>query len=100
MHLRTRPIFSVVTSSAASSSRMCFFIPVSDMPKGSASSLIVALPEPSRSRTARRGGAGRGGEARGTGGGDWNKEVRIKLAAQEGKRGARAVNARSTVVGY
>jgi hypothetical protein len=24
---------------------MCFFIPVSDMPKGSASSLIVALPE-------------------------------------------------------
>ena len=34
MHLRTRPTFSVVTSSASSSSRMCFFIPVSDMPKG------------------------------------------------------------------
>src|SRR5207237_84820 len=54
MHLRTRPTFSVVTSSASSSSRMCFFIPVSDMPKGSASSLIVALPGPSRSSTARR----------------------------------------------
>jgi hypothetical protein len=26
--------------------RMCFFMPVSDMPKGSASSLIVALPAP------------------------------------------------------
>ena len=49
MHLRTRPTFSVVTSSASSSSRMCFFIPVSVIPKGSASSLIVALPEPSRS---------------------------------------------------
>ena len=44
MHLRTRPIFSVVTSSASSSSRMCFFIPVNDMPKGPASSLTVALP--------------------------------------------------------
>src|SRR5207302_9170972 len=54
VHLRTRPTFSVVTSSASSSSRMCFFIPVSDMPKGPASSLIVALPAPSRSRTARR----------------------------------------------
>src|SRR5207244_11575358 len=43
MHLRTRPTFSVVTSCASSSNRMCFFIPVSDMPKGSASSLIVAL---------------------------------------------------------
>src|SRR5581483_2489030 len=40
MHVRTRPIFSVVTSSASSSSRMCFFIPVSDMPNGAASSLI------------------------------------------------------------
>src|SRR6266498_2932552 len=39
MHLRTRPTFSVVTSCASSSSRMCFFIPVSDMPKGSARSL-------------------------------------------------------------
>src|SRR5439155_19498797 len=39
MHLRTRPTFSVVTSCASSSSRMCFFIPVSDMPNGSASSL-------------------------------------------------------------
>jgi hypothetical protein len=37
---------------------MCFFIPVSDMPKGSASSLIVALPAPSRSSTARRVGFG------------------------------------------
>jgi len=33
MHLRTRPTFSVVTSSASSSSRMCFFMPVSDMQK-------------------------------------------------------------------
>jgi hypothetical protein len=31
MHLRTRPTFSVVTSCASSSSRMCFFIPVSDI---------------------------------------------------------------------
>jgi hypothetical protein len=46
VHLRARPIFSVVTSSASSSSRMCFFIPVSDMANGSASSLIVALPAP------------------------------------------------------
>src|SRR5205814_1962985 len=59
MHLRARPTFSVVTSSASSSSWMCFFIPVSDMPKGSASSLIVALPVPSRSRTARRVGSAR-----------------------------------------
>ena len=66
MHLRTRPTFSVVTSSASSSSRMCFFIPVSDMPKGSASSLIVALPEPSRSRTARRFGSARAANARST----------------------------------
>src|SRR5437764_9276019 len=54
MHLRTRPTFSVVTSSASSSRRMCFFIPVSDMPKGPASSPIVALPATSRSSTARR----------------------------------------------
>src|SRR5207247_5203860 len=33
VHLRAGPIFSVVTSSASSSSRMCFFIPVSDMPE-------------------------------------------------------------------
>ena len=45
---------------------MCFFIPVSDMPKGSASSLIVALPEPSRSRTARRVGSARAAKARST----------------------------------
>src|SRR4029079_14830497 len=54
MHLRARPTFSVVTSSACSSSRTCFLIPVSDMPNGSASSLIVALPAPRRSSTARR----------------------------------------------
>jgi hypothetical protein len=66
MHLRKRPTFSVVTSSASSSSRTCFFIPVSDMPKGSASSLIVALPEPSRSRTARRVGSARAAKARST----------------------------------
>ena len=66
MQLRTRPTFSVVTSCASSSSRMCFFIPVSDMPKGSASSLIVALPEPSRSRTARRVGSPRAAKARST----------------------------------
>src|SRR5436190_10318910 len=70
VHLRARPTFSVVTSCASSSKRMCFFIPVSDMPNGSASSLIVALPVPSRSSTARRVGS------------------------------ARAVKARSTVVGY
>src|SRR5947209_19338764 len=66
MQLRTRPTFSVVTSSASSSSLMCFFIPVSDMPKGSASSLIVARPEPSRSRTARRAGSARAANARST----------------------------------
>src|SRR4051812_1257567 len=66
MHLRTRPTFSVVTSSASSSSRTCFFIPVSDMPKGSASSLIVARPSPSRSRTARRVGSARAANARST----------------------------------
>src|SRR4029453_17670712 len=70
MHLRTRPTFSVVTSSASSSSRMCFFIPVSDMPKGSASSLIVALPAPSCSSTARR--VGSAGAAKG----------RVKIGAQ------------------
>jgi hypothetical protein len=59
MHLRTWPTFSVVTSCASSSSRMCFFIPVSDMPKGSASSLIVALPEP---EPFEDGAAGRVGE--------------------------------------
>src|SRR4051812_28393299 len=52
MHRRTRPTFSVVTSSASSSSRTCFFMPDSDIPNGSASSLIVALPAPSRSSTA------------------------------------------------
>ena len=31
VHLRAQPILSVVTSSAPSSRRMCFFIPVSDM---------------------------------------------------------------------
>src|SRR5919201_2764122 len=67
VHTRTRPTFSVVTSCASSSSRMCFFIPVSDMPKGSARSLIVALPAPSRSSTARRVRAERGAEARATG---------------------------------
>jgi len=64
MHLRTRPTFSVVTSSASSRSRTCFFIPVSDMPNGCASSLIVALPEPSRSTTARRVGSARAAKAR------------------------------------
>ena len=58
MHLRTRPTFSVVTSSASSSSRTCFFIPVSDMPKGSASSLIVALADPTRRAVLERLGAG------------------------------------------
>src|SRR5919199_3170538 len=66
VHLRTRPTFSVVTSSASSSKRTCFFIPVSDMPNGSASSLIVALPAPSRSSTARRGGSERAAKARST----------------------------------
>ena len=36
------------------------------MPKGSASSLIVALPAPSRSRTARRVGSARAAKARST----------------------------------
>src|ERR687887_346417 len=67
VHLRARPTFSVATRFASSSSRMCFFIPVSDMPKGSASSLIVALPAPSRSRTARRVGAAGAGKARAAG---------------------------------
>src|ERR671934_1524976 len=71
MHLRARPTFSVVRSCASSSSRTCFFIPVSDMPKGSASSLIVALPAPSRSRTARRVGGARAAQARAAGGGCW-----------------------------
>src|SRR5438067_7294966 len=66
MHRRTRPTFSVVTSSASSSSRTCFFIPVSDMAKGSASSLMVALPPPSRSSTARRVGSARAAKARST----------------------------------
>src|SRR5919109_2473521 len=66
VHLRARPTFSVVTSCASSSSRTCFFIPVSDMPKGSASWLIVALPAPSRSRTARRVGSARAAKARST----------------------------------
>src|ERR671934_1972102 len=64
VHLRTRPTFSVATRFASSSSRMCFFIPVSDMPNGSASSLIVALPAPSRSSTARRVGSARAAKAR------------------------------------
>src|SRR5215211_1385775 len=63
VHLRTRPIFSVATRFASSSSRTCFFIPVRDMPKGSASSLIVALPAPSRSSTARRVGSARAANA-------------------------------------
>jgi hypothetical protein len=42
------------------------FIPVSDMPKGSASWLIVALPAPSRSRTARRVGSARAAKVRST----------------------------------
>src|SRR6185437_1803487 len=66
MHLRTRPTFSVVTSSACSSSRTCFLIPVSDMPNGSASSLIVALPAPRCSSTARRVGSPRAVKARST----------------------------------
>src|SRR3954451_4161168 len=66
MQLRTRPIFSVVTSSASSSRRTCFFIPVRDMPKGSASSLMLAAPAPSRSRTARRVGSARAAKARST----------------------------------
>src|SRR6478735_1537019 len=66
MHVRIRPTFSVVTSSASSSSRTCFRIPVSDMPNGSASSLIVALPAPSRSSTARRVGSPRAVKARST----------------------------------
>ena len=59
MHLRTRPTFSVVTSSASSSSRMCFFIPVSDMPKGSASSLIDRA---ARAQPLENGATGRVGE--------------------------------------
>ncbi len=43
MHLRPRPTFSVVTSSASSSSPMCFFIPVSDMPNGSASEAHLTI---------------------------------------------------------
>src|SRR4051812_48481195 len=78
MHLRTRPTFSVVTSCASSSSRMCFFIPVSDMPKGSASSLIVALPLPSRSSTARRVGAARAEKGRSTVAGCWT--IRFSIA--------------------
>src|SRR6187431_779403 len=64
VQLRTRPTFSVVTSCASSSTLTCFFIPVNDIPKGSASSLIVALPAPSRSRTARRVGSPRAAKAR------------------------------------
>jgi hypothetical protein len=45
---------------------MCFRIPVSDMPNGSASSLMVALPPPSRSTTARRIGSERAAKARST----------------------------------
>jgi hypothetical protein len=45
---------------------MCFFMAVSDMPNGSASSLIVALPAPSRSRTARRVGSARAAKVRST----------------------------------
>jgi hypothetical protein len=41
-------------------------MPVSDIPKGSASSLIVALAEPSRSSTARRVGSARASNARST----------------------------------
>src|ERR671937_152818 len=66
VHLRARPTFSVATRFASSSSRMCFFIPVSDIPKGSASSLIVALPTPSRSSIARRVGSARAANARST----------------------------------
>ena len=66
VHRRTRPTFSVVTSSASSSNRTCFFIPVNDMPNGSASSLIVALPALSRSRTARRVGSASAANARTT----------------------------------
>ena len=43
---------------------MCFFIPVSEMEKGSASSDTVALPFPSRSSTARRVGSARAAKVR------------------------------------
>ena len=54
---RARPTFSVVTSPASSSTPTCFFRPVSEMPNGSASSEIVALPRPRRSRMPRRVGS-------------------------------------------
>src|SRR5919202_5760018 len=63
---RERPTFAVATRVASSSRRTCFFIPLNDIPKGSASSLIVALPAPSRSRTARRVGSARAAKARST----------------------------------
>ena len=45
---------------------MCFFIPVSDMPNGSASSLMSGAAEPNRSSTARRFGSARATNARST----------------------------------
>jgi hypothetical protein len=52
---------------ATSRTRTCFFVPVSDMPNGWASSLIVALPLPRRSRTNRRVGSARAANVRSTG---------------------------------
>ena len=66
VQLRVRPSFWVATRFASTSRRMCFLSQLSDMPKGSASSLIVALPWPSRSRTARRVGSARAAKARST----------------------------------
>jgi hypothetical protein len=51
------PTFSAVTSRASSSTRTCFFIPVSEIPNGCASSVMLALPCPSRSSTALRVGS-------------------------------------------
>ena len=52
--VRTRPIFSVVTSPASSSTPTCFFMPVSVMWNFSARSEIEASARPSCSRIPRR----------------------------------------------
>src|SRR5207237_264326 len=64
---RPRRAFSVVTCSASSGTRMCFFIPVREMANGCASSLTEAGPRPSRSSTARRVGSARAVKVRSTG---------------------------------
>jgi hypothetical protein len=56
-----RPIFSAATRFASSSSRMRFFVPVSDMPNGfrRVADRRVAGAEPFRARPAGRVGEGR-----------------------------------------